>query len=129
MLSDLWCAMQVEQLIGMPFVDELGIQCFHTLVTGLIPQRNVWKEFHPWVLYVEDILEPIVQVHMEKMDSCGPAQALSLQELRLAVRVAQKSRICVEPVLVCGVMDHLLTGIGVGLFEGLTFLHRQPIDT
>ena len=59
--------MQVECLQGPPFQDKKRAECYHALVTGLIPPKNEWREDVPWILYTVDILPETVRDHLLAM--------------------------------------------------------------
>jgi len=63
--------MQVERLLGPAFKDKLGAECFHALVTGMIPPKNEWKEQVPWDLYTEDISPETVRLHLQNLAAFG----------------------------------------------------------
>ena len=63
--------MQVGRLMGPPFKEKTGAECYHTIVTGMIPPKNEWKQDVQWILYTVDISPETVRKHLLNQAAVG----------------------------------------------------------
>ena len=112
--------MQVNGLIGGPFIDRNGAECYRAEVTGMIPPLNEWREDYDWILYTQNIAPAIIRDHLleEAIVEGQIGYATSSPE---TLRRERKARKRVQTTRTKQIQTSKIRK-GTHLFEGLRFL-------
>ena len=83
---------------------------------GELSQQEIFSEGRPWVLYLEELHEVLIELSMHQVSDFGPAVPVGVELLK---RVNLFLLEFVEVFVYSGALDHIYVGLVFGLIVGI----------